>query len=153
MPVPCLQDSPRTVHNSSPVEIQQIKSPKNPPTTCALDIMQGSRSSLELELTLCRPLEGILGVLGCSDPRSSSVLTTRDYHPIWTSPQMSFEVCLPLCFRLYIREKHFYELCGVLGVHFERPQTLSDRSALWEDARRSFRKRRCMTYVHVQHNS
>ena len=57
-------------HISSPVEIHPTKSPKNPPTTYALDIMEGSGTSLELRLTYSVSLNGILGVLGRSDPRS-----------------------------------------------------------------------------------
>ena len=42
-------------HNSSPLEIQNKKSPQNPPTTYALDLIQGSRSSLETSMMLHRP--------------------------------------------------------------------------------------------------
>ena len=42
-------------HNSSPLEIQNKKSPQNPPTTYALDLIQGSRSSLETSMMLYRP--------------------------------------------------------------------------------------------------
>ena len=57
-------------HNSSPVEIHPTKSPKNPPTTYALDIMEWSGTSLELRLTYSVGLNCILGVLSHSDPRS-----------------------------------------------------------------------------------
>ena len=54
--------APKVAHNSPPIEVQHIKSPKNPSKTCALDLMEGSRSSVEKKVVLYQASTGDLAL-------------------------------------------------------------------------------------------
>ena len=55
--------APKVAHNSPPIEVQHIKSPKNPSRTYALDLMEGSRSSLEKKVELYGCSRTVRGVI------------------------------------------------------------------------------------------